>query len=95
MTDVCQFLYHLINDEKFQQECEPLVKFLDSGRKKFAGEPLFHFLRGEMEMRRGPIRCDRRLARQCFEMAQNTAKPVVATGRTSIAREIPQAGLRL
>jgi len=50
------------------------VKFLDSGRKKFPQEPEFHVARGQVEMRKGPSYCNRRLARECFEMAIETAK---------------------
>ena len=50
------------------------MKFLDIGRKKFPQEPEFHVTRGQMEMRRGPAVCNRRLARKCFEMAIETTK---------------------
>ena len=68
------------------------MKFLDIGRKKFPQEPEFHVTRGEVEMRRGPTYCDRRLARECFEMAIETAK----TSSHPKAKEIQQlAGRRL
>ena len=68
------------------------MKFLDSGRKQFPQEPGFHLMRGQLEMRRGPTRCNRRLARECFEMAIETAR----TSGHRKAKDIQQlAGERL
>ena len=74
LLDVCRFLDRVFEDPQFKEVRRPLVKFLDTGRKKFPQEAEFHVMRGEMEMRRGPNYCDRNLARACFEMAIDTAK---------------------
>jgi hypothetical protein len=71
---VCRFLYRVIEFPKYRPARKPLGKLLDSARKKFAQEPLFHAQRGELEFGRGPNYCDRRLARRCFEMAIASAK---------------------
>ncbi len=86
LLSVCRFLERVVEDPQFREVRRRLVKFLDSGRKKFPQDPEFHVRRGQIEMRRGPSACNRRLARQCFEMAIETAKPS-SSGR---AKEIQQ-----
>jgi tetratricopeptide (TPR) repeat protein len=87
LLHVCRFFDQVAVDQQFREVRRPLVKFLDTGRKKFPQEPEFHVMRGEVEMRRGPTFCDRRLARKCFEMAIETAK----TSLRPKAKEIQQA----
>ena len=86
LLHVCRFLDRVVEDPQFREVRRPLVKFLDIGRKKFPQEPEFHVMRGELEMRRGPTYCNRRLARECFEMAIETAK----TSSHPKAKEIQQ-----
>ena len=74
LLHVCRFLDQVVQDPEFRDVRKPLVRFLDMGRKKFPQEPEFHATRGEMEMRRGRTSCNYRLARECFEMAIETAK---------------------
>jgi len=74
LVEVCRLLYFLLEDPNYGAARKALLKFLDSGRKKFPQEPLFHWMRGELEIGRGPYYCDRRLARQCFETTIEAAK---------------------
>ncbi|MEI8373954.1 MAG: hypothetical protein WCJ35_14090 [Planctomycetota bacterium] len=74
LLNVCRFLEQVVVDRQFREVRKPFVKFLDIGRKKFPQEPDFHVMRGQVEMRKGTNCCDRRLARDCFEMAIKTAK---------------------
>src|SRR5208283_1658119 len=86
LLHVCRFLDQVVQDPEFREVRKPLVKFLDMGRKKFPQEPEFHATRGQVEMRKGPTACNRRLARQCFEMALEAAK----TSARPKAKEIQQ-----
>ena len=70
----CRFLDKVFEDPAFKEVRKPLLKLLDIGRKTFPQEPEFHLMRGMMEMESGPINCRHRLARECFEMAIETAK---------------------
>ncbi len=74
LVEVCQLIYRLVEDSKNGAARKALLKLLDSGRKKLPQEPLFHWMRGELEIGRGPYYCDRRLARQCFETTIEAAK---------------------
>ncbi len=74
LLQVCRFLYHVVGDLKYRAEGTALPKLLDLGRKKFPEEPMFHLLRGELEMGLGPYHCKRDLARRCFETAMKTAR---------------------
>jgi tetratricopeptide (TPR) repeat protein len=92
LLNVCRFLDRILDDPEFREVRRPLVKFLDIGRKKFPQDAEFHVARGQLEMRRGPTCCNRRLARECFAMAIETAK----TSSSPRAKEIRQiAGQRL
>jgi hypothetical protein len=90
LLNVCRFLDQVAADRQFREVRRPLMKFLDIGRKKFPQEPEFHMTRGETEIRKGPNYCDRRLARQCFEMAIEAAK----TSSHAKAKEIQQLASR-
>jgi hypothetical protein len=46
-----------------------LAKLVAKGRAKFPDEAYFQFLAGEMEIRKGPRKCRRKLARSCFQRA--------------------------
>ena len=90
LLDVCRFLDRVFEDPDFREVRKPLVKLLDIGRKKFPQDPEFHVTRGQLEMERGPSRCNRSLARQCFEMAIETAK----SSSSDRAKEIQQLASR-
>lgn len=57
---VCDFLNTNGKQELFQ-------KLVTKGRKQFSENPYFHFQTGRLEMDKGPLRCNRRLAADCFE----------------------------
>ena len=60
-------------DDGFGSE-ELLEKLVSKGRKRFSDCAFFHYLAGRLEMREGPLYCDRRRARACFEQALEAAK---------------------
>jgi tetratricopeptide (TPR) repeat protein len=86
LLHACRFLTRVLEERQFREVRRPLEKLLDAGRKKFPAEPEFHSTRGTLEMERGPGRCNRRLARECFEMAIKSA----ATSTRPNVKEIMQ-----
>lgn len=57
---------------------ELLEKFVRKGRKAFPEQPYFQYLTGELEIRKGPIECNRPYARHCFQRALEFAKNLAA-----------------
>jgi tetratricopeptide (TPR) repeat protein len=51
-----------------------LEKYAAKARAKFPDVAFFQLLAGEMEMRKGPRRCNRRCARECFQQAAELAQ---------------------
>jgi hypothetical protein len=51
-----------------------LEKYAAKARAKFPDVAFFQLLAGEMEMRKGPRRCNRRFARECFQQAVELAQ---------------------
>jgi hypothetical protein len=56
-----------------------LAAIATKARQKFPADAFFQFLVGKLEFDKGPFRCDRRLARDCFEraiaLAEGTSDP--------------------
>jgi hypothetical protein len=80
-----EFLMLLLLDdkgpaEKSSRHADPggtaklLEKLAAKGRRKFPDVAFFQLLAGEMEMRKGPRRCKRRFARDCFQRALELAE---------------------
>ena len=46
---------------------ELLADLASRARRKFPDNAFFQFMVGELEMRKGPSKCNRRLARECFQ----------------------------
>jgi tetratricopeptide (TPR) repeat protein len=59
---------------KTENTLELLADFATKARRKFPEVAFFQYLVGEMEMRKGPWECDRRLARKCFERVLQLAE---------------------
>ena len=53
---------------------ELLADFAARARRKFPDNAFFQFMAGEMEMRKGPSKCNRRLARECFQRVLQLAQ---------------------
>jgi hypothetical protein len=72
---VCVFLQAVqsLGDE-FPDPTDLLKRLVDKGRKRFPQEAAFHAIRAQLEIDRGPYRCDRRLAHRCFELARQCAQ---------------------
>jgi hypothetical protein len=51
-----------------------LGKYAAKARSKFPDVALFQLLAGEMEIRKGPRWCNRRVARECFQRAEQLAQ---------------------
>jgi tetratricopeptide (TPR) repeat protein len=73
---VCLFLDVLIYEDRgYDRELAHLLeKLAVKGRKKFPQHALFHLLAGESELRKGPLKCDRRFAHRCFQQTLELAK---------------------
>jgi hypothetical protein len=67
LHDVCEFL------QKVEQE-DLLQKFVRKGSKQFPQVAYYHLLAGELEIRRGPFRCNRAKARSSLEVALRLSK---------------------
>jgi len=74
LRNVCAFLDALTDRPGFSNEVLLLEKLVRKGLKKFPDDATFHVLAGELEIARGPVRCNRRYARRCFERALELAK---------------------
>jgi tetratricopeptide (TPR) repeat protein len=77
LRDVIEFLLVVENEEERQAEqsssklapsdvSELLADLSAKARRKFPDNAFFQFLGGEMEMRKGPWKCNRRIAGECF-----------------------------
>jgi tetratricopeptide (TPR) repeat protein len=51
-----------------------LANYAAKARKKFPEVAFFQYLAGELEMRKGPWKCDRRFARECFRRTVQLAE---------------------
>jgi len=85
LRSTMEFLMLLLLDdkgpaEKSSRHADPggtaklLEKLAAKGRRKFPDVAFFQLLAGEMEMRKGPRRCKRRFARDCFQRALELAE---------------------
>jgi hypothetical protein len=73
-----------------------LEKFAAKGVRSFPKSPFFHFQVGELEMRAGPLGCDRQLARRSFtkaaQYAEGSSDPEVALIRDLAQRRLTFLG---
>jgi tetratricopeptide (TPR) repeat protein len=71
---VCRFLDELVSGRDDRELNRVLEKLAVKGRKKFPEHAFFHLMVGESEIRKGPIKCDRRLAHRCFQQTLELTK---------------------
>jgi hypothetical protein len=64
------------------RETDLLKKYMQTGRRKFPRVAFFHWMCGEIEVDRGPRRCNRAFALKCFqrviELAADSSDPADA-----------------
>lgn len=73
LRNVCLFLDAMARERRHRGATALLKTRLAQGLKKFPEIPDFPFLAGRQEMDKGPMMCDRRLARRYFEQARDLA----------------------
>lgn len=82
LCNVCSLLDTLSEeeerfDELYDGPCAPdelLEKFVRKGLETFPENPYFHCMTGELEVRLGPMGCNRRYAYDCLQQALELAK---------------------
>ena len=85
LRGVLEFLIYRSHDEKRREDefsrhggrslaSKLLAKLAAKARKKFPDDAFFQQVAGEMELRKGPRKCNRRLARECFQRALELAE---------------------
>ncbi|MHB1034977.1 MAG: tetratricopeptide repeat protein [Pirellulales bacterium] len=102
LRDVFEFLMTVEHEARKREEIsrgqlpgsaadQLLADFAAKARRQFPDNAFFQFMGGEVEMRKGPGQCDRRLAGECFRrvlrLTENTTDPEdAATARRARER---------
>ena len=73
LRDVCLFLKAIPKEKRLPDTLARLRKLVRKGLKEFPQAPDFPYMMGILELDKGPDRCNRRLARRCFEQARDLA----------------------
>ncbi|MGA2032281.1 MAG: hypothetical protein ABSG68_08510 [Thermoguttaceae bacterium] len=85
LRNALEFLVFLVQCEKSGKEqssthveasdtAKLLAKLATKARRTFPDQPLFQLIAGEVELRKGPRKCNRRRARDCFQRAAQLAE---------------------
>jgi tetratricopeptide (TPR) repeat protein len=63
-----------------------LAKLVAKGRAKFPDEPFLQLIAGQLEMRKGSRKCNRRFAKECFERAARLAEGATDPDNTLVGK---------
>jgi hypothetical protein len=73
LRDVCLFLKAVPKQNRLPDTIGRLRKLVRRGLKKFPEAPDFPLMMGILELDKGPVHCNRGLARRCFKRARDLA----------------------